>query len=200
MITVLSPHTDDAIFSIGGLLSATIEDVLIASPMAGIPTDGAGHRKHTTLCAEHAAACKAIGVRFNNGGFLDDVYADTRVLSGLRRWIVANLAWADELYIPLGIHHPDHVLVSTIATDLLVAAGHLERVNFYEELPYRGLYPDLVKERLRSLALQVGPLELTETTAGVHLKEYAVRYYKSQIDDALVTRLLVPERVWRIAR
>lgn len=49
--TVFSPHTDDAIFSIGAHITGL--KARIVTPFAGIPDDEAGRQKHTTLRAEH---------------------------------------------------------------------------------------------------------------------------------------------------
>src|SRR6478609_7306329 len=70
---VYSIHTDDAVFSIGARL-ASMSDVKIVSPMAGVPTDSVGQAKHTTLRGEHEAACAVIGAKVVNGDWLDDVY------------------------------------------------------------------------------------------------------------------------------
>jgi hypothetical protein len=45
-VVILSPHTDDAIFSLGQHLTTLDSDVplVIASVFAGIPEDDAGHR------------------------------------------------------------------------------------------------------------------------------------------------------------
>lgn len=74
MTVVFSPHTDDAIFSLGDYLSNLDGDILIVTPFAAVPEDEAGEQKHTTLHAEHAAACAIIGAQHVNGPFLDDVY------------------------------------------------------------------------------------------------------------------------------
>ena len=43
---IFSPHTDDAIFSLGDYILHN-ERITIASAFSGVPTDDAGYKKHT---------------------------------------------------------------------------------------------------------------------------------------------------------
>jgi LmbE family N-acetylglucosaminyl deacetylase len=192
---VLSPHTDDAVFSIGAHLN--LRGALVVSPMAGVPRDVEGSRKHTTLREEHRKAMSIIGCTAINGPFLDDVYpaADRDVI---RQWMRIQLRTATQVYVPLGIHHPDHMLVSNTAIGLLL--GEYVPVRFYEELPYRVLYPGIVKERLAFISSLFGELKLIEDTNGYsEAKERAVKAYASQTDDDLIEKLQVGERIWEQA-
>jgi LmbE family N-acetylglucosaminyl deacetylase len=193
MIVVLSPHTDDAVFSIGSHLASLDDDITIVSPMAGVPDDPAGQAKHTTLRAEHAAAMELMGWQFVSGDFLDDVYPRTPSLDVfVGAFLHGYMAAADTVYIPLGIHHPDHVLVSDAAIGALCAARPRPNrtARFYEELPYRDLYPKLKRDRLVPSHLHLVKAEPSP------IKEAAVRCYASQIDDELVAKLMVTEHIW----
>ncbi|MFC9432717.1 hypothetical protein [Nocardia sp. NPDC057030] len=174
---VLSPHTDDAIFSLGEHLCAQA-GVTVVAPLAGIPADPAGRRKHQTLWAEHARAMAIIGARYVNGPFLDDVYPppDRGIFDA---WLTLQLADAETVYIPLGIKHVDHVLVSNAAI-ARVLTHRPPTVRFYAELPYSTRYLHHARERR----------ELIERLMG----EYA-----SQTDDALIAELLVPEQIWELS-
>jgi hypothetical protein len=81
---IVSPHTDDAVFSLGSSLITkpfvVFEDVTIISLFDKIPEDIGGKIKHRTLRSEHADVCKAIGVKELNGEYLDDVYIAKRQL------------------------------------------------------------------------------------------------------------------------
>lgn len=192
MIIVLSPHTDDAIFSIGAHL-AGLDDVVIASVFAGIPDDPAGRAKHTTLRAEHAKACELIGATALNSDFLDDVYPPTP-LPELREFIASATAAADMVYMPIGIRHPDHVTVATVALEL---SDTMNRVRIYEELPYRTDYPD---DAARGIANLKGCLQAVAPCGDDDQKLAAVRCYASQIDASVITRVMQPENVWELVR
>jgi hypothetical protein len=99
---IFSPHTDDAIFSLGDYITDNI-DFTIASAFAGIPTDTLGYNKHTLLRKEHESACNLINAQIINGDLLDDVYGkqDERLLVD---WISKIIINFDKIYIPLGIH------------------------------------------------------------------------------------------------
>jgi LmbE family N-acetylglucosaminyl deacetylase len=184
-VVVFSPHTDDAIFSLGAYL-ATCDDVTIVSPMAAIPTDPAGRAKHETLRAEHGRACAIIGAAHVEGPFLDDVYPPSPP-AAIRQWLAPFLDPGVTVFVPLGIHHPDHVLISDLLTDML------DDVLLYAELPYRVDYPAKAAARLA----HVGPLAAITLAADHHTtKAAAVACYASQIDDSVVARVLVDEQAW----
>ena len=114
---IFSPHTDDAIFSLGDHITDSV-DFTIASAFAGIPTDTFGYNKHTLLRKEHESACNLIDARVINGDLLDDVYGkqDERLLV---EWISNIIVNFDKIYIPLGIHHPDHIFLSDVLFNLI---------------------------------------------------------------------------------
>lgn len=198
---VFSPHTDDAIFSLGSYLSTTqSSDIVIASPFAAIPEDEAGRLKHETLRAEHEHACAALGdVQIVNGPFLDDVYQPSDPTE-VMRWLREQAIDADEIYVPLGIHHPDHVQTSDLIIKALTSGlAPTASITFYEELPYRVLYPELTQARLETIRSHFGHLKY-EGRRSWDLKGRLVRLYKSQTDDNLVPMLMVTEHLWRVAR
>lgn len=188
---VLSPHTDDAIFSLGAYLS-TLDDVIIATVFAGIPEDGAGHAKHTTLRAEHTRACQIIGATEINSTMLDDVYPPSPPQT-VRDFIAAATRAADVVYIPIGIRHPDHVTVATAALQVLNTTA---TVRFYEELPYRTDYPQIAAQRLADLT----QLRTVPALGDHYTKLKAVRAYASQIDDSVINRVMVDEHIWELVR
>lgn len=208
MNIVFSPHVDDAIFSIGAHLTG-LRHVVIATPMAGIPDDDAGRAKHTRLREEHANACSALGATWRNGNFLDDVYPAPRRLH-VKAWLHTVLAeyHPDAAFIPFGIHHPDHLLVSNLLIGMIdtppefsIDIAHMpDRIYFYEELPYRVDYPHLVDVRFSHIENSVGRLRRAKNFDGA--KQEAVECYASQIDWNLLSRVMVPERerIWELIR
>lgn len=196
---VFSPHTDDAIFSIGAYLSQLDGGISVVSPMAGLPADDAGRRKHEVLRAEHESACAELDLRISNGDFLDDVY-EAPARSEVKDWM-DQFFNADSIYIPFGIHHPDHLLVSNLLISMLYTSRYQPRkIYCYEELPYRVDYPELANIRFSHIENLVGRLRMLEDFTDNSRKHAAVAKYESQISDALVSKLIVRERIWELVR
>lgn len=189
-VAIISPHTDDAIFSLGDsiqYLLHTGKEVTIISPFAGVPDDAAGYSKHTLLRKEHARACTMLGVEIINGNFLDDVYPD-RDLSYLEGWLKEMVLGHDRIIVPLGIHHPDHIIVRNIFVE------NFNHFDFYEELPYRVLYPEL---RDQVATKYIGNRFLSRSINTTNTKKFAVEAYASQIiGHKILEQLYVPERMW----
>lgn len=187
---IISPHTDDAIFSLGSFIaSGRLGETVIVSPFAGIPTDAAGKKKHTTLRAEHLQACKLLGCDVINGDFFDDVYGKQDI-QALLVWfteVIKKVDKFDNLLIPLGIHHPDHILVR----DLIIE--HFPYHGYYWELPYRVLYPDLAAEM--SVRFARGCEMLTQED--LPKKREATLLYRSQVGAHMHSQLFVVEGIWR---
>jgi LmbE family N-acetylglucosaminyl deacetylase len=199
-VVILSPHTDDAIFSLGQHLTTLDSDVplVIASVFAGIPEDDAGHRKHKRLRAEHELACEIIGASEWNGEYLDDVYQPRPSVTEVRDWIVKAVTELDAtvVYIPLGIHHPDHVAVTVAATRTPQIAP---TIRLYADLPYHTDYPGLAAVRLAQAEETLGPLKPLTLTGDRDWKLDAVHAYQSQIDMSVIGRVMVDEHVWELA-
>jgi LmbE family N-acetylglucosaminyl deacetylase len=194
-ITVLSPHVDDAVFSLAESMLTWIEDgheVTVLSVFAGIPWhDEEGRRKHTVLRAEHDRAMERLGVAHVELEFLDDVYGPSLDPEVAASNVAVHVAPTDQLVVPVGIHHNDHLLTRRIG-GVLRPRDWLDRTEawFYDEIPYYVLYPScaggifsLAKER------QGYRSHYQEKTRLIH-------EYRSQLNDDLMRCLLVPERVW----
>lgn len=197
---VLSPHTDDAIFSIA-LKLKELDDVTIITPFAGVPEDESGKIKHTILREEHQKACESIGAKFINGDFLDDVYGLPN-RKDVAAWLQSLDLTCDELYIPIGIHHPDHLLTS----NLMIALFNQFHINskfifFYEEQPYADNYPELLEIRRRYIANAVGSMDYTWVTRNSWKRKEAISSYESQVKNGLLDKLAdAEERIWKLAR
>ena len=205
-IVVFSPHTDDALFSIGAYLAALDAEISIASPFAGIPDDDAGRLKHTTLRQEHGAACALTGATAVNGDWLDDVYPAPK-RTEVSGWLANAMSGYEIAFIPFGIAHPDHLLTSNLLLDIIRLAPELpQKLYFYEELPYRINFPELANTRFAHIENNIGRLRLVEETFPIEPKRQAVLAYRSQtsrngqVDDSLLSKLLVRERIWELVR
>jgi LmbE family N-acetylglucosaminyl deacetylase len=199
---IFCPHTDDAIFSLGDYIINNDHNFTIASAFAGIPTDDVGHRKHTKLRQEHDEACSMINAKVINGDFLDDVYGKQNE-ENLINWIKSIIIDFDNIYIPLGIYHPDHVLLSDVLFNLIKEFNKTYYV--YAELPYRLLYPELHKQRIKmfesSHRLENVSINFTEHKINA-IKKYnsqiAYVHNPSYIDEDLIGKLIVEEKLWRV--
>ena len=183
---ILSPHTDDAIFSLGDYMQS-LDDVTIVTPFAGIPSDPTGMKKHITLRKEHESACDLLDVDYINGQFLDDVYTPRPEAEHVIAWLEPILAKFDTIIAPIGIHHPDHIFLR----NLLMEKFKIHR--FYAELPYAVLYPDEVR-KLKFLAR----VSLTHTIARhTERKRQAVMCYDSQLqNNYILGQILQPEEIY----
>lgn len=197
-VAVISPHLDDAVFSVAEhMLSRPDWEFTIITPCAGTPPDEAGEAKYLRLLAEHDEVCEAGGWEQRNGGFLDDVYPASE--GGLNysfpSWLQQVLQieyagrtvdWYDEWWVPMGIHHPDHLEVRRVVGRIgRPAARFLE----YEELPYRVLYPFEVSRVDPMVLIGYDPSMLER-------KRELCRMYASQIGPEIERCLYVPERLW----
>jgi LmbE family N-acetylglucosaminyl deacetylase len=201
---IFCPHTDDAIFSLGDHIIDNDHFFTIASAFAGIPKDWAGYRKHIRLRQEHDEACSMINAKAINGDLLDDVYGEQNK-DDLIDWIKSIIINFDNVYIPLGIHHPDHILLSDTLFDLM---KDFDKTYFiYAELPYRMLYPKLHKERLNQFesvhTLENVPINFTQHKIDA-IKKYnsqvAHVYDPSYIDEDLIGKLLAEEKLWKVLK
>jgi LmbE family N-acetylglucosaminyl deacetylase len=147
-LVVVSPHLDDAVFSVGATLAeaaASGIDVVNVTVFAGVPdsnglpgswdrqarfsSDGAAARKRRH---EDAAACRAIGIQPRWLPFRDDQYGDDR--SEIWSLLAPLLADADAILVPgFPLQHPDHVWVTSLVWE---ERAKFPQIGFYVEQPY----------------------------------------------------------------
>lgn len=189
---IFSPHTDDAIFSLGDYILNN-NNFTIASAFAGIPSDSIGNKKHTILRNEHKKACDFIKANIVNGDLLDDVYGKQNE-EKLVKWIKDNINNYDSIFMPLGIHHPDHIFLSDKLFEIIDQTN--KSFFVYAELPYRILYPELYELRINKFkekyTLYNIPINFNNN------KINAIKFYDSQIQSDIVDNLIVLENLWMI--
>ncbi len=196
---IFCPHTDDAIFSLGDYLIGK-NNITVAAAFAGIPTDDYGRNKHTVLRKEHDEACSLICAKVINGDLLDDVYGKqdkATLVSWIKKVIDDNdtsQVQSLNIFIPLGIHHPDHIFLSNSLFEIM----DMYNCTFfvYAELPYRILYPELFNERLNKFKSKYILDQIDIAFTGN--KKDAVEKYQSQIDKPLMEKLIVEENLWMV--
>lgn len=212
-IAVISPHVDDAVFSVGEhMLSRPDDEFTVVCPCASmfLPAEEPDHSKYRTLLAEHDNAMARGGWKALNGPFFDDGarsrgngrdMLDLKLWNVLEIWLSSALQATsdsafrdlfDEWWVPFGIFHPDHI-------DVAMAAARISRptarFSVYEELPYRVKHPE-------QAPLVTGRYELTgfgPLGEQLDAKRRLCNVYASQIGPDIERCLYAPERLWRPA-
>ena len=194
---IIGPHSDDAIFSLGAFISHNPKGMIIVSPLMGIPKDKEGRAKHQLLAVEHAKACELLGVQHHlDGSFLDDVYGADR--DRVKKYLKAivnlyhNTADDVSVYIPIGIKHPDHIMISDIMLELMDELAITE-YYLYAELPYASRYLFRLFQRLEAF----NP-EINYNTKSNDVKLKAVMAYRSQVDDEVIEDVMVEECIYKV--
>lgn len=198
---VISPHLDDAVFSVGGWIAGE-SDVIVATVFAGVPAvlvepigEGfeSGAQEVEARRGEDLDACSAVGAMAVHGPFLDGPYTGHAESdeNEIARWIVSleRVFEASTLARPAGVRHPQH-----IATARAAALSHQPGVSryVYAELPYSVLWPELVPEIPGEL------VELLHNEGRAAWKQAACERYASQYPSTDHDALRAPERLWRL--
>jgi len=193
---IFSPHTDDAIFSLASYLINN-KNYTVASAFAGIPTDDTGFKKHSILRNEHSDACNSIGIKEINNDLLDDVYG-LQDINILNQWIEKTIINFDNIFIPLGIHHPDHILLSDQLIKLI--DKYDKNFYFYSELPYRLLFPEKYLNRSYEIRSKIN-CNYIQIDLNIN-KEFFIKKYKSQIgtNNEVVPYLMTHEEIWQVIK
>lgn len=150
---VLSPHFDDAVFSLGGLLATLPGPVAVVTVHGGAPApeapvswwDGvcgfsSAQEAHRARVAEDAAACAGLGVAQVVLDHPDGPYSDGAELTGLDAFL-KELHARTRVWVPLGSNQPDHEKVRLRAMSVLAGLG-APLPWVYADLPYTGHLPE----------------------------------------------------------
>jgi LmbE family N-acetylglucosaminyl deacetylase len=160
---IVSPHLDDAILSVGGIISeltatarVDIITVLAYDPSrTGAPTSwdaAAGFKSASDACAarrrEDSAACQVVGARPIWLPFTGPLpRAGSSGHSDLREAVQASLAPYVAVLIPaFPLYHPDHEAIARLVEDTLSGDTQL---GTYAEEPYRASPNRLRRRKLR---------------------------------------------------
>ena len=213
MQLVISPHLDDAVLACGQWLAGH-PGCTVLTLFAGVPAD-AGRLTDWDARSGFASAREAVAARRREDeralgllraqprwlDFADGQYGPSVPIDALAAAVREVLIETSPslLLCPMGLFHADHRL----AHDAVVAAVRglgIERLRFYEDVPYRAM-PGVLQARLAEWAaagVQVTPAA-EQPRGGIGPKARALRLYASQRrafgggwpDAAL------PERHWR---
>lgn len=211
---VVSPHFDDAVLSLGQWLTLH-PGTVVATVCSHMPhTDNPLVTDYDTKCgfrdAQHAvlsrrvedrAALRVMQADRVELGFTDGAYQPARsvnfveqVESAIRK-AAHRFGPFDVVLGPVGLMHPDHR--ATAAATARLAQSSSVAVKFYEELPYRVMFPETVPAALRLIERELGPLVLAGPHhASLRRKRAAIRAYESQLWALNRRCCYVPERIW----
>lgn len=216
---VISPHLDDAVLSLGQHLQT--DEFKVVTIFAGSPEDDVCSDYDRSIGFSSSAdamearrdedrrAADVLDNQIEHLAFLDRQYRSEDqlspdALSAIVRIFQTIFAEDVQVYMPLGIGHPDHRAVAQaamLACPFRTRTGEERSILFYEELPYRVLNPEQVVEaldRLRAVGWYVSPVVDPIPHGPLYAKRAAIAAYRSQFPNGAEDPcLLVPERVWR---
>ncbi|MGZ8794396.1 MAG: PIG-L deacetylase family protein [Gaiellaceae bacterium] len=211
-VTVVSPHLDDAAFSIGATIARAVHGgagVLVVTVLAGDPTSAAPAAAWDRACGfdtvgaaargrrqEDDRACAALGARPFWLSFGDSQYEHERGADDDQVWaeLEPHLAEADLVLLPgFPLLHGDHAWVTELVAGRL---GSDLGLAFFVEQPYAARAKcrpsaDTRGPGGREVEWKRQPSRLTDR----HAKGRACRAYRSQFGgrEHLERRLLLPE-------
>lgn len=209
---VISPHFDDAVLGLGQTMTERPagERLILCTIMGGRPAQypDLRDRLHDWRCGfgetddvvavrrrEDEAACRMLDAVPWHLPFVDCGYGRAaevpEVRFALTALIQANRKPDEDVLVPLGLGHPDHVITRAAADDL--ATG------FYEEAGYRLTHVHDVAAEVALLDAQGRLGETDEWAVLIETKLPLVECYRSQLLGlaalAVIDSIRGPERI-----
>lgn len=147
-VVAVSPHFDDAVLSVGGLLGTLAGRSLVVTVHGGPPPDGPPSR-WDRLCGfgsgaaaaaaeEDRAACGVIGADFAHLPLPDGAYGAPASAGALTDVLEAHVTEETLVLVPAGVaRHPDHHRTRDVSLAALEALG-AGQVWLYADQPYAG--------------------------------------------------------------
>ncbi|WP_268225681.1 PIG-L deacetylase family protein [Sinomicrobium oceani] len=200
MIHIISPHIDDALLSIGGLIFNWVQDkkkvtvhyVFTVSnwtnPVALVPTFKS---LRDTLSvtdirkSEEKEVAKILGHAYAFMDFEDlplrksnSKQDDNKLIINLALDLSKRIPKNEICLFPLGQKHPDHILIGQLGS-WLVGMGY--KIYFYEDLPYvaRNVHDyqsTFKKMKVLGYKPKLIPIDINKKTS-------LLKFYKSQMSD-----------------
>ncbi|HTJ52779.1 MAG TPA: PIG-L family deacetylase [Cyclobacteriaceae bacterium] len=205
MIHIVSPHIDDAILSLGGLVMDlinkdksihitylfTVSNWTNPNAISGLtyPKDEATisqlrKEEEKSIITKLNYTCDFfdlhdLPLRFGNRA-VDEQTIFNEVTKRLQTTITKN----DLVFFPLGLDHADHIITHKIGLQFMVA-GY--QVIFYEDLPYAAL-GNCDHQKQHSILKKQG-LEPVIVDVDIHKKMDLLRHYESQMSQTWLNHI-----------
>ena len=215
-VLAVSPHLDDAVLSVGGLLAAHPGSVAL-TVFAGFPARYEGLGAWDADCgfaegddivaarrAEDLRAVESLGAEASWLDFVEIQYEPSRpAVDDIARAIgdAARAFDIDTIAMPLGLRHPDHERAHQACLMLFERdPGLIENWVAWADIPYRARHPELLDDRVKSLRSKGFGLD-PWSLATDERKQAAVAEYASQL-RALgdITDAELPEQLYALRR
>ena len=161
---IFSPHLDDAVFSLGGLLATNPQESAVITIFSGIPKESLS-RRWDRACGfadsteamearrqEDIAALKSLGVQSDNiihWKYLDKQYRtnnkesllilEKEIRDKIESLLVTNKEKQLHIYVPLTGLHTDHRIVRDAVKDIYEAKFETDptiTLFYYQDMPY----------------------------------------------------------------
>lgn len=197
----ISTHYDDAVFSCGKLI-AILEDATVLTVFGGVPNNknvctaydqksGFGNAEEAVLARreEDAVALTTLGAKQLYLDYVENQYGQIQRFSSIEENLVSIAEEYDEVYVPLGMLHPDHEMLGDICRNIETED---KQFYVYADLPYYVDNPDMFVERLKAIE------EKSYVYRGGDLgkKMLAAICYKSQFFITNIYHLMADERYY----
>lgn len=200
MVQIISPHIDDAFLSLGGMIvewSKLREPIDISyvfsvsnwtSPnavsMLAYPTDKqkvTAIRKSEEMDVNNLVPCTYRFLDFPDAAVRarEGTVTDEDLLPQIRKKLETIIDPEAQCFFPLGLGHPDHLMIRDIGMNLL-----LDHYNiwFYEDMPYMA-YQELLPDVMYNMIAGLG-LTPVITPINFHRKLDVLKCYRSQLSAA----------------
>jgi len=207
---VISPHLDDAVFSLGQYLAGH-PGTAVATVFAGRPDRSVtgiwdrrcgfadGREAMAARRAEDIEALAVLGCEAVHLDFYDRQYGrpatDERIGAAIRRLISERQP--STVLGPVGLVHPDHEQVGRVWRR--IARQPAVAGIAYEELPYRVQFPAVATGAVGQL-VAAGATAFAADPGGLPEKTRAIGAYRSQLGLIDSAQCLHPERLWSLRR
>jgi len=200
-ITVISPHIDDAVLSLGGLIDKLAPEFdirviniftlsnwinpngIFKSKYAETDTDIiSGMRKAEEMESNRQLHYRSEFLDFPDRPLRDNTMPQHELHGRIKDVIKEYLEKDSCVLFPLGVDHPDHKIIAAIGNELF-EEGHC--ILFYEDMPYTARKygsGDLVK----AMAVQRG-LSPLSFEIDIQRKLESIKVYESQISEYWLT-------------
>jgi len=199
MIHIVSPHIDDAILSLGGLVMDlinkdkrihitylfTVSNWTNPNAISGLTysKDEAAisqlrKEEEKSIMAELNYACDFLDLHDLPLRFGNRAVDEQAIIREITKRLHATVTKDDLIFFPLGLDHADHIITHKVGLQFIVA-GY--QVIFYEDLPYAALGNYDHKKQYSILKEQ--ELEPVIVDVDIHKKMDLLRHYESQMSQ-----------------